>query len=68
MTKIVDLSAIRDSHKAENRYCYECQCGNQTFWLRPDAKVQCFSCGLIGPRLIWGEFFRSERINPPDQV
>jgi len=63
-----ELSKRRETKKPENRYCFECPCGNQTFVMRPDAKVQCSYCELIQPRLIWGQFFESELFNPPDQT
>jgi hypothetical protein len=69
MTEVVDLGARREARKPENCYTYTCaQCASQTFMLRPDAKIQCAGCERIEPRLIWGEFFRSETINPPDQT
>jgi hypothetical protein len=68
MNEVVDLASRREAAKPENRYCYQCPCGNQVFLLRPDAKIQCASCERIEPRLIWGEFFRSDTINPPDQT
>lgn len=68
MGDVADLSAHREAHKPENQYCYQCQCGGQRFLLRPDAKIQCCDCSEIKPRLIWGEFFRSATINPPDQM
>jgi hypothetical protein len=68
MADIVDLSARREAGKLENYMCFTCACGGQLFILRPDAKLQCKDCALIQPRLIWGEFFRSETINPPDHA
>lgn len=66
MSAIADLVKERAARAPAERYCFTCACGHQTFVLRPDAKVQCGYCLLIQPRLIWGEFFRSETINPPD--
>ncbi len=68
MSDPIDLASRREAKKPENNYCFQCPCGNQTFVLRPDAKVQCSYCADIQPRLIWGEFFRSDTINPPDQT
>lgn len=68
MTEVADLTKRREAAKPENHYCFECPCGGQRFALRPDAKVECGACGMIQRRLIWGEFFRSATINPPDQT
>lgn len=69
MSDVVDLAQRREAIKPENRYCYTCPvCGSQAFTLRPDAKVQCGGCKRIEPRLIWGQFFESDIINPPDQA
>ncbi len=68
MTKIVDLTKRIEASKPENSYCYTCTCGGQVFVLRPDAKLQCGKCERIEPRLIWGQFFVSATINPPDQT
>jgi hypothetical protein len=67
VSEVIDLSLVREARKPENQYCYECGCGGQRFMLRPDAKIQCCECSDIKPRLIWGQFFVSESINPPDQ-
>jgi hypothetical protein len=66
VSEVADLVKRREAQKPENRYCFTCPCGNQAFILRPDAKIQCTKCDVISPRLIWGEFFRSDMINPPD--
>lgn len=66
MSEVVDLTQRIEARKPENNYCYTCPCGCQLFRLRPDAKLQCTECLVIAPRLIWGEFFRSDMINPPD--
>jgi len=69
MSDVVDLAQRRDAQKPENNFCYTCpECRAQVFILRPDAKIQCAWCKRIEPRLIWGEFFRSDVINPPDQT
>jgi len=41
-------------------YCYTCPCGNQTFVLRPDARVECSHCKEITPQLMWGQYFVSK--------
>jgi hypothetical protein len=63
-----ELKARREANKPEELYCYECGCGGQRFALRPDAKIQCCECHRIEPRLIWGQFFVSSIINPPDHT
>jgi hypothetical protein len=63
-----ELAQRREAQKPENRFCYECPCGGQRFALRPDAKIQCCECHRIEPRLIWGQYFVSASINPPDQT
>lgn len=69
MSDVVDLARRREAAKPENRYCYTCPvCAGQSFTLRPDAKIQCIDCQRIEPRLIWGQFFVSDSINPPDQT
>lgn len=40
-------------------YCYTCSCSNQTFVLRPDARVECSHCKAIVQQLIWGQYFVS---------
>jgi hypothetical protein len=68
MADVVDLTTRIEAKKPENAYCYTCVCGSQVFILRPDAKIQCDGCRKTEPRLIWGEFFRSDHINPPDHT
>jgi len=70
MGDVADLSAHREAHKPENQYCYECPvAGASTSCLRPDREDSVFAIvSEIKPRLIWGEFFRSATINPPDQT
>lgn len=40
-------------------YCFTCPCEGQTFFLRPDAKIQCTGCGTVMERLIWSQYFTS---------
>lgn len=68
MANVTELDKHRELRKPENNYCFQCPCGGQDFILRPDAKIQCWDCKEIQARLIWGEFFRSDHINPPDQT
>lgn len=68
MTAPVDLAAYREARLPENQYAYTCACGGQTFTLRPDAKLQCSQCDVVAPRLIWGQYFVSAVLNPPDQT
>jgi hypothetical protein len=68
MGEVIDLTKRIEAAKPENQYAWTCPCGNRSFALRPDAKIQCTRCDVVAPRLIWGEFFRSDAINPPDQT
>jgi hypothetical protein len=47
--------------KKKPQYCYTCACGNQTFVLRPDARVECSHCEQIIPQLMWGQYFVSTK-------
>jgi ribosomal protein S27E len=57
MTNVVDLKKAKEKKKQE--YCFTCGCGNQTFVLRPDARVECSVCGNISDHLLWGQYFVS---------
>jgi ribosomal protein S27E len=62
MTDVVDLKARRQAiEDAKPVYCYTCPRKHQTFVLRPDARVECGSCGTIQPQLIWGQYFVSTK-------
>lgn len=41
-------------------YCFTCPCDNQTFVLRPDARIECSHCHEIRPQLMWGQYFISD--------
>jgi hypothetical protein len=62
MTDIVDLKQRRDSKKKQ--YCFTCPCGNQTFVLRPDARIECAHCEQIQTQLLWGQYF----VSPTGQI
>lgn len=65
MNEVVNLAKERQSRAKTERYCFTCPCGNQTFVLRPDAKLQCVHCDVVQPALIWGQFFPSNIFDPP---
>lgn len=56
------MNDIIEFPKKKVEYCFTCPCGNQTFVLRPDARVECSHCGQIENKLIWGQYFVSEII------
>ena len=65
MNEPVDLVKRIEANKPEEKYAFECPCGNQQFILRPDAKIECAHCHVIQVSLIWGQFFQSNHVEPP---
>jgi hypothetical protein len=54
---IVSLAERKQAKKLE--YCFTCPCTNQTFVLRPDARIECSHCAQIQKQLLWGQYFVS---------